>query len=172
VFNVLDVDSGRKTIPDGSRVVVCGGGLSGCESALALAMKGCDVTIVDMIPVEEFAQGGHDLARSMLLFMLKNNRLDIMKERDPELKEGKVELIGSSLVRSVENGQVVIEDKNWKLRTIEADYVVEAFGMKKNQEMVDRFFELIPDVYSVGDCAEVKNIMNANFTAYDRASNI
>ncbi|MDR1067662.1 MAG: NAD(P)/FAD-dependent oxidoreductase [Clostridiales Family XIII bacterium] len=172
VFNVLDVDSGRKNIPDGSTVVVCGGGLSGCESALALAMKGCDVTIVDMIPTSEFAQGGHDLSRSMLLFMLKNNRLDIMRERDPEMKEGTVELIGSSLVRSIENGTVVIEDKDWKMRTLEADYVVEAFGMKKNQEMMDRFFELIPDVYYVGDCLAVENIMNANFTAYDRASNV
>jgi hypothetical protein len=38
--------------------------------------------------------------------------------------------------------------------------------------MADRFFERIPDVYYVGDCAEVKNIMNANFTAYDRCCNI
>jgi hypothetical protein len=38
--------------------------------------------------------------------------------------------------------------------------------------MIDRFFELIPDVYYVGDCLEVKNIMNANFTAYDRSCNI
>ncbi|MDR2610065.1 MAG: NAD(P)/FAD-dependent oxidoreductase [Clostridiales Family XIII bacterium] len=173
VYNVLDVDSGRKEIPGGSKVVVCGGGLSGCESALALAMKGCDVTIVDMIPLEDFALGGHDLSRRMLLFMLKNNRFDLMKERDPDMVEGgKASLIGSSLVRSVSGGKVVIEDKNWKTQTIEADYIVEAFGMKKNQEMADRFFELIPDVYYVGDCYEVKHIMNANFTAYDRASNI
>ncbi|MDR2771835.1 MAG: NAD(P)/FAD-dependent oxidoreductase [Clostridiales Family XIII bacterium] len=157
VHNVLDVDSGRVKFPQGSRIIVLGGGLSGCESALALAMEGCAVTIVDRIKTDDFASGGHDLARNMLMQLLADN---------------KVELIGETLVRSVAGGKVEIEDKNWKIRYPEADFIVEAFGMKKNQAMIDRFFELIPDVYCVGDCAQVKNIMNANFTAYDRSCNI
>ena len=157
VYNVLDVDSGRKSIPSGSKVVVCGGGLSGCESGLALAMDGCDVTIVDMIPLDDFASGGHDLARTALFGLLEKHE---------------IKLIDLSLVRSIEDGKVNIEDKNWKYTALEADYVVEAFGMKKNQEAMDEYFELIPDVYYVGDCYEVKNIMNASFTAYDKAMNI
>jgi hypothetical protein len=35
-----------------------------------------------------------------------------------------------------------------------------------------QFEEVIPDVYFIGDCYEVKNIMNANLTAYDVCSNI
>jgi pyruvate/2-oxoglutarate dehydrogenase complex dihydrolipoamide dehydrogenase (E3) component len=45
---VGDVDS-RKTEP-GERVVMVGGGLSGLESALALAERGKQVTVIDMIP--------------------------------------------------------------------------------------------------------------------------
>jgi pyruvate/2-oxoglutarate dehydrogenase complex dihydrolipoamide dehydrogenase (E3) component len=157
VHNVLDIDSGRAKVPKGSKVVVLGGGLSGCESALALAMEGNAVTVVDMLPAEDFASGGHDLARNMLMQLLADNG---------------VALIGENLVRSIADGRVEVEDKNWKMRYLEADCIVEAFGMKRNAEMVERFFELIPDVYYVGDCAEVKNIMNANFTAYDRSCNI
>jgi NADPH-dependent 2,4-dienoyl-CoA reductase/sulfur reductase-like enzyme len=157
VYDVLDVDSKRKKIPAGSKVVVCGGGLSGCESGLALAMEGCDVKIVDMIEVDDFASGGHDLARNMLMQLLEDN---------------KVELIPNSVVREIQDGKVVTEGKDWKYRELEAEYVVDAFGRVKNQEVADRFFELIPDVYYVGDCYQVKNIMNANFTAYDRAINI
>jgi 2,4-dienoyl-CoA reductase-like NADH-dependent reductase (Old Yellow Enzyme family)/thioredoxin reductase len=157
VFGVLDVDGGRVKFPAGSKIVVCGGGLSGSESALGLAMEGHDVKIVDQLPLDEFAMGGHDLARAMLLQLLRDNN---------------VELIPDHLVRAIGEKSVDIEGKDWKYRTLEADYVVSAFGMKKNQEMIDRFFELIPDVYYVGDAFAVKNIMNANFTAYDRASNI
>ena len=39
-----------------AKVVVCGGGMSGLECALGLAMKGKDVTVVDMIPVDDFAK--------------------------------------------------------------------------------------------------------------------
>jgi 2-enoate reductase len=154
---VLDVDSGRVKFPKGSKIVVLGGGLSGCESALALAMEGNTETVVDMIPIDGFASGGHDLSRNMLMQLLDDN--------------GAV-LIGENLVRSVADGKVEIEDKNWKTHYLEADYIVEAFGMKKNAAMASRFFELIPDVYYVGDCAQVKNIMNATFTAYDRSCNI
>jgi pyruvate/2-oxoglutarate dehydrogenase complex dihydrolipoamide dehydrogenase (E3) component len=157
VFNVLDVDSGRAEIPGGSRVVVCGGGLSGCESALALAMAGCTVTVVDQLPEDQFASGAHDLTRNMLLYLLK---------------ERGVTLLGERLVRRVGERSVEIEDKGWKYAALDADFVVEAFGQKKNQPMLDRFFELIPDVYYIGDCLEVKNIMHANFSAYDRSCNI
>ena len=43
VHHVLDVDTGRAAV--GERVVVCGGGLSGTESALQLAMDGKKVTV-------------------------------------------------------------------------------------------------------------------------------
>jgi 2,4-dienoyl-CoA reductase-like NADH-dependent reductase (Old Yellow Enzyme family)/thioredoxin reductase len=155
VFNVLEVDSGRQTVS--GKVVVCGGGVSGCESALTLAMAGCSVAVVDTIPVADFGKDIHPLTLNMLLALLR---------------EHNVQLIGEHLIRKITAAGVEIEGKDWQTRTLEADYVVDALGMQKNQEMVDRFFELIPDVYYVGDCAEVKNIMHANFTAYDRCCNI
>ncbi len=47
VVTVTDVDT--KKVKTGQKVVVCGGGLSGMECALGLAMEGKDVTVVDMV---------------------------------------------------------------------------------------------------------------------------
>ncbi len=155
VIPVLAADSGSRKLS--GRVVVCGGGLSGCESALALAMEGCRVTVVDTLPVERFASGCSDITRAMLMYLLE---------------EHGVTLLGDHIVRSVSDEGVTLEDRNWRYQTLPADYVVTAFGMRPNRAAADRFFELIPDVYFVGDCDQVRNIMYANLTAYDRSCNI
>jgi 2,4-dienoyl-CoA reductase-like NADH-dependent reductase (Old Yellow Enzyme family)/thioredoxin reductase len=157
VHNVLDVDSGRVVFPKSSKIVVLGGGLSGCESALALAMDGHAVTVLDRLSVEAFAQGTHYLTRNFLMYLLSENG---------------VMLVGDCLVKSVKDHNVEVEGRDWNTHVYEADAVVEAFGMKPNSTVADRFKELIPDVYFIGDCVNVGNITNANFTAYDRACNI
>ena len=154
VYNVLDVDSGRVKLK--GKIIVCGGGLSGCESALALAMEGNEVTIVDKIPESEFATGAHMHVRNVLLHLLETHN---------------VKLIGDHLVRSISGSGVELEDKAWNYKTLEADYIVEAFGMKPDSEMANRFFELIPDVNFIGDCYEAKNIMYASYSAYDQSCN-
>ena len=155
VFNVIDVDSGRKKVSD--KVVVCGGGVSGCESALALAMEGCQVAVVDMIPVVGFAPGLMDITRKNLFALLAENN---------------VKLIGEHIVRSIDEKGVHIEGKDWQYRMLEADFVVKSFGMKSNSEIANSFVELIPEVYVVGDALEVKNIKHANLTAYNACCNI
>lgn len=80
--------------------------------------------------------------------------------------------MGSHIVRSISDRGVEVEDRDWQYQTLEADFVVDAFGRKPNRAMADRFFELIPDVYYVGDCEQVRNILYANLTAYDRSCNI
>jgi pyruvate/2-oxoglutarate dehydrogenase complex dihydrolipoamide dehydrogenase (E3) component len=155
IFNVLDVDAGRKKIS--GRIVVCGGGLSGCESGLGLAVAGCEVTVVDKIPVVDFASGISDLTRRMLFALLNDNH---------------VRLIGEHLIRSIGVQGVLIEGKDWEYETLPADFVVEAFGMKSNRETADRFVELIPDVYIVGDANEVGNIKRATQTAHNICVNI
>lgn len=152
VCHVLDVDTGKAET--GNTVVVCGGGLSGMESALELAMQGKCVTVVDMISVAEFARDHSPAPRGMLL------------ER---LEEYGVKLVGDSRVTGFTDTGVEIEDKNWRHRVLPADSIVTAFGMKKNDRLVCELRSLLPDVYVVGDCNEVKNIMNANQSAFNMA---
>ena len=155
VVNVLDVDSGRKKIS--GRVVVCGGGLSGCESALALAMEGCQVTVVDMIPEAQFATGAMDITRAMLLMLMEEHH---------------VVKLGDHIVRSIDRDGVHIEGRDWRYATLEADYVVDALGMTNDPSIADAYVDLIPDVYVVGDAYRAGNIKAANLSAYNAAANI
>lgn len=46
---VIDVTAAHVNGVEGQKVVICGGGLSGCDTALELAMQDKDVTIVEML---------------------------------------------------------------------------------------------------------------------------
>ena len=150
VVAVTDVDSGRVKVS--GKIVVCGAGASGSESALALAMEGNDVTLIDQLPVDEFAKDVTHITRGMLL---------------SQLAEHGVKLIGDHIVRGFEDGAVRIEGRDWKETVIEADYVVEAFGVRPLP--VQDWLDMIPEVKVVGDAAGIANIMKANRTAFDAA---
>ena len=152
MHHVLDVDTGRAEV--GQNVVVCGGGLSGTESALQLAIEGKNVTVVDMIPVEQFAKDHSPAPREMLLQLLEQHN---------------VKLIGSVRVSEINDNGVVIKDADCTETTLACDDVVAAFGMRKNDALFRQMQELIPDVYAVGDCNVVKNIKNANHVAFNMA---
>ena len=154
VYNVMDVDSGRTPVK--GKVVVCGGGVSGCECALDLAYQGNEVTVVDMIPEEDFAKGLSMITRTMLLMLLE---------------EHGVKLLGDRMVNEICEDGVVVGDRNWRKEKLDCDYVVEAFGMKSTNEFAEQFRMLIPEVYVVGDAKQVKNIKQANFDAYNLACN-
>lgn len=155
VYSVLDVDSGRVEVK--GQIVVCGGGISGCESALALAMNGCEVTVIDMLPVEKFAEGMADITRNQLMALLK---------------EHGVRLVGEHLVRFIDHEGVHADGRNWSQDIYAADFIVDAFGMKSNKAVAEKFTELIPETYVTGDCNFVKNLDSAIHAAYYAACNI
>lgn len=152
VHHVLDVDTGREET--GDNVVVCGGGLSGMECALGLAMQGKKVTVVDMIPAGSFAHEATPHTRGMLLSLLETYG---------------VKKIGDSRVCAFSEEGVEIEDRNWKKQVLKADDIVTAFGMKKNDALYQELKELLPEVYAIGDCDIVRNIKHANQQAFHLA---
>jgi pyruvate/2-oxoglutarate dehydrogenase complex dihydrolipoamide dehydrogenase (E3) component len=156
VVHVLDVDTGR--VETGKRVVICGGGASGMECALVLAMNDREVTIVDMIPVGSFASGMEEIPRWMI--------------ESKYIKEHNIKLIGESKVVAVTEDGVEIEDKNWRHSLLPADTIVSAFGTAPNKEFADQFKNLIPEIYVIGDCEHVESIKSANHMAYNYAVHV
>ena len=152
VHHVLDVDTGREAV--GNTVVVCGGGLSGTDSALQLAREGKKVTVVDMLPVEQFARDHSPAPRGMLLQLLEQYG---------------VKLIGSVRVCEIGDDGVAVQSMDGAKTVLPCDDVVAAFGMKKNDRLLKQMQELMPDVIAVGDCNVVKNIKNANQVAFNLA---
>ena len=152
VAGVLDVDCGR-VVPTG-KVVVCGGGVSGCECALGLAMDGCEVKVVDMIPDDKFATGLAGITRNMLYMLMGDHN---------------VELLGDRRVAAIEEGGVRVINAEGAEEFIEADYVVDAFGMRPRTAIVEELSGITIDTFVVGDCNKIGNIKQANFKAYTMA---
>ena len=150
VVDVVSVDSGK--VQTGQKVVVCGGGMSGLECALGLAMEGKEVTVVDMVAVDDFA--------SEIVFFTRNMLLS-------ELSKRGVKLVGNNKVEAITDKGVETIDRDWKRHVYEADTVVSAFGLKPNTEDFDVLTRLVPETYIVGDCGDgAKSIGNANYTAF------
>lgn len=153
VVGVRDVDSGR--VRPRGKVVVCGAGPSGAETALDLAMDGCEVTLIDRIEPECFAGSMNHITRGMLL---------------ARLEETGVRCLGGRNLCSIDDEGVHIQDRQWRWETLEADYVVDALGLRPAD--TSAFRELIPEVYLCGDCSGIGTIYTANKTALDAAMEV
>uniref|UniRef100_UPI001BD1D7D3 FAD-dependent oxidoreductase n=1 Tax=Tepidanaerobacter acetatoxydans TaxID=499229 RepID=UPI001BD1D7D3 len=118
--NVIGVIDAHDKDVSGERIAVCGGGLSGCDTALELAMKGKKVTVIEML--SECAQDAMPI-----------NKISLMRM----LAEHDVTLLTNSKVIAVEPNGVVIEKKDGTRKTIEADTVITAFGQKSDTNLPD-----------------------------------
>ncbi len=146
-------------VPCGNSVVVCGGGITGLECALTLAMEGKKVTVVDMLPRDQFVA-------EMPIF----NKADLMAQ----LEELNVELYGSQRIQSIENGVKTLDEKGNE-RFFPAESVVNALGVRPEDALGKALLKKYGsvDVIMVGDCtAKGGNYYRANHEAYDAAMRI
>lgn len=118
--NVIGVIDAHDKGVSGEKIAVCGGGLSGCDTALELAMKGKKVTVIEML--SECAQDAMPINKISLMRMLAEND---------------VTLLTNSKVIAVEPNGVVIEKKDGTRKTIKADTVITAFGQKSDTNLPD-----------------------------------
>ncbi|AEE91929.1 2,4-dienoyl-CoA reductase (NADPH) [Tepidanaerobacter acetatoxydans Re1] len=118
--NVIGVIDAHEKGVSGEKIAVCGGGLSGCDTALELAMKGKKVTVIEML--SECAQDAMPINKISLMRMLAENA---------------VTLLTNSKVTAIEPNGVVIEKKDGTRKTIKADTVITAFGQKSDTNLPD-----------------------------------
>lgn len=151
-----DVDYG--TVKVGNKVIVCGGGLTGCETALQLAREGKDVTVIDMIPESDFAKGQFYIIRSSLM---------------AEIKKAGVKFAGNLRIKEYTDNGIIVTDKAGNEFEMKADTVVNALGLKADDTLYKEIKAEMPwDTYGAGDCLCSKNIYNATFSAFNIAVEI
>lgn len=147
-----------KKKPVGQKVVVIGGGLVGCETAIDLAADGKDVTIVEMLP--ELMSAGLPVPH-----MNKTMVLDM-------LKFYKVKVLTNTSLLEVKDNAVEVIDNNFKRSTIPADTVVISIGLKADRKLYNEIAGKMPNVHIIGDANGARNIMYAIWDAYEVARNI
>lgn len=134
----------------GNRVVIIGGGLTGCEIALDLYNKGKTPIIVEM-KNDLIAVKGVCLANSSYL-------RDFFKLHKVETH------LNTALMEICDNG-VIVKDNYGKVFNIDADSVILSVGYIPNPIATK-------DVHLVGDCDKVGNLRTVIWKAWDEAMKI
>lgn len=147
-----DVDTGRAKT--GNNVVVIGAGLTGCETALELALQGKKVKIIDMIAESDIAQDAKAMNRFTLLDLIQHQGIEfIIEVKLEEVKDNCIEVI----------------NKNWERFEVPADTVVLATGFRSVSGQVEALQGLAPEVYLIGDCVTPRNLKAAIHEAFNLA---
>lgn len=138
----------------GHRVVVAGGGSSGADTALQLAIAGHHVTLV-----EQMAEIAADL--------FEVNRTALMRR----LVECGVLVLTGRRLRAVEDGAAVVEGPEGAVR-LPVDTVVTAFGTRPNTALSGLGYREDPRVHVVGDCVEPGDVGDAVHAAFEAAATL
>jgi 2-enoate reductase len=142
VVTAIDVLWGKKDVEN--TVVVIGGGLVGCETALYLAQKGKNVSIVEIL---DNILGDVFIAIQMhLQELLANAGAKIFTE--------------TNVLEIREEGLLVADKKGGK-RLVAGDTIVLATGMKHQENLFEDLECHIPEVYFIGDRVEPRKVLNA-----------
>jgi 2-enoate reductase len=152
VANCIDLLLGRKKA--GESVVMIGGGLVGCETALWLANQGKRVTIVEVLP--EIAAGDMSHANQFML-------LDLLRNKE-------VEFMTNTSLEAVTDEGVIVIDGNFTRKTIPCDTVALALGLAPERGLYESLRGESIEPYLIGDCKEPHNIMQAIWDGYHIAS--
>ena len=141
------------TGPDlpGQRVLVVGGGLVGCETALGYAQAGKQVTILEALP---------DILSAGIPVPEMNDSMlrDLLDEA------GVVRRTGRRLSRVTEDGAVA--DGPDGEEKLSADHIVLAVGFAPRTSLAPELAGAGMEVYQVGDGSRVGSVMTAIGSAY------
>jgi len=150
VIEAVDFLLGKKQA--GAKVVVVGGGLTGCEIAYDLAKKGKAVTLVEMLDDILKIPGLSAANSNMLRELLTYYKVEVLKST--RLRE-----ITATDVKVVSNGVD---------RTLATDTVVIAAGYDPCLEVAEKLKDC-GEVHVIGDARHVGNLMAVVWDAYDLA---
>lgn len=135
----------------GQNVVVVGGGLVGCETAVGYAREGKTVTLVEALP------------------QILSAGIPVPESHDQMLRdllaEGKVTVKTASPLTAVTQEGVVVNTPNGT-ETIPADSVVLAVGFAPRVSLAEDLYGDRMEIYQVGDGAKVGSVMTAVATGY------
>lgn len=150
VITATDYLMGKRKV--GQSVIMVGGGLVGCETALDLVRKGKKVTIVELL---------HEVASDMF-WRNRNHLLHL-------LAAANVTILTDTKVVEITAKGLVAADRADKRRRLEADTVMLAAGYIPNRLLFEAVKDKVPEVYAVGDCVQPRKIIDAIWEGFGAA---
>jgi 2-enoate reductase len=129
--------------PRRGSVVVVGGGLVGCETAVYLARQGVQVTVVEQLP--EILNNAPDANGAMLKVMMHECGVRVLEGAEP--------------VRLVKEGLVV--NQSGRETVLNALTIVNATGMEPCNDLPKHLAGKVERVLAIGDCVKPGQIVDA-----------
>jgi len=156
VINLIEAHKNKELLK-GENIVICGGGSSGCDSALELATEGGKkVTIVEMADA---------IARDAIFV----NAASLI----PMLTKAGVKTYTNSKVTSFDSQGVYVQRDNGTSELIKADNVITAFGMRKNNKLAEEIkAKYHTKTRVIGDCEKVGKVGKAVHMGFFAALNL
>ena len=135
--------------PTGQRVVVIGGGSTGCETAELLGKQGRDVTVVELS--EQLAANTGKTAQTILLGHLKGLGVKLMTGARAEM---------------ITEDAVLCRNAAGSTVALRADTVVFAVGERPDAALYEALKDAHPAVYNIGDSNGGGILPNAVYEGY------
>ncbi len=150
VFTAIEALKGGQEL--GNRVVVAGGGLVGCETAVHLAQQGKEVLIIEM----------EDRLLPEPIFILNYKNLMELIE-----KSGCEVMLSAKLLEIDEEG--VIVETFGERKHIDCDSVVLALGFQPIDVEVEKLEGKIEEIFVIGDARKPRKVLNAVWEGFHTA---
>lgn len=153
----------------GETVVVVGGGMVGCETAVDLAKRGKKVSLVEMLPEilsSEFVPQQHKM---MLNDMIEAYNIDVYTDYKlvEVTEEGAVIEVANKIIKLAPTGTVALSMNSGDKKTLKADTVVVSIGLAPNANCADALREKGIEVIEVGSAVKAGNVIDATHSAYE-----
>ncbi|MFC1961472.1 FAD-dependent oxidoreductase [Chloroflexota bacterium] len=150
VITAVDLLLGEKKV--GESVVVLGGGLVGCETALDLAQKVKRVTIVEQ---------QQDVAVDMF-WRNRNHLIKLLAAAD-------VAIWTNTKALEITDEGLVVADTNGRRMMLEADTILLAVGYQPNRELFEVSKDRVKEAYAIGDCVQTRKLIDAIWEGFAAA---
>jgi 2,4-dienoyl-CoA reductase-like NADH-dependent reductase (Old Yellow Enzyme family)/NADPH-dependent 2,4-dienoyl-CoA reductase/sulfur reductase-like enzyme len=131
-----------------NKVVIIGGGLVGCETALHLALEGKTVTVIEML--DSVCPDANPRYRPLLLDQLKKHVSCRTNTRGARVTE-------EGLVCADTDGIEIL---------FKADTIICAVGQRPLRDVAEELRDSAPEVIETGDCVKPGNVTDAVFRGY------
>ena len=153
VFHAVDTYWEPDSI--GARVAIIGGGLVGCETGLHLTALGKQVTIVEM--TDQLALDATESHRIALFRAMGKN----------------IDVLSGVTCTAITGSGITVVDNQGRDKTVDADTIVYAVGMKSNTESAFGLCQAASKLYfMIGDCVSPRKVKQAVHEGYHAAMDI